>query len=167
MDAAVEASNMSTCARRSVGCVLVDHAKVPRASGFNGVPPRWDHCKGTEEEGAKPCPGAHAPSGTSLDFCYANHAEVNALLHCSDVMGIQSCYVTCSPCVACVKMLLCTAVTRIVFLDEYSHTAAKFLWTMHSLIIPQRGGVFAELRTWEKWDPIMKKAIVLDCSGKR
>lgn len=112
----------STCARRKVGCVLTDkHGRV-LAMGHNGVPRTVTHC--TDE----PCPGAEVPSGLGLDLCNAIHAEANALLFCADVMKIHALYVTCSPCVYCVKSIMNTSCRRIIFLEEYPHAAAKQLW---------------------------------------
>ncbi len=74
------------------------------------------------------CPGALSPSGTNLDGCGAIHAEQNALLQCRDVQTIETCYVTCSPCLTCVKMLLNTACRRIVYRERYPHTEALDLW---------------------------------------
>jgi dCMP deaminase len=164
---AQEVASMGTCTRRQVGCVLVDDRRVILSTGFNGVPPKWDHCRGTVEEGARPCPGASAESGTGLDLCYANHAEVNALLHCSDVMRAHTCYTTSSPCISCVKILLCTGVCRIVFCEEYPHPEAKELWTRTSLFLPQRRGPLADHRTWERWEPAMGGIVVVDSSGLR
>ena len=75
-------AEMSTCFRRQVGCVLVDQHKVILATGFNGVPSKFEHCR---DNPGHECPGANAPSGTNLDACQAILAEQNALLHCPDV----------------------------------------------------------------------------------
>ena len=121
----------ATCARRSVGCVLADARGHILSTGYNGRPRGFDHCS----EGA-PCPGADAPSGTRLDECEAVHAEANALLQCPDVEAIDACYVTVSPCVWCVKLLLNTSCRRIVAASPYAHDAqSQDLW--------RRGG-----RTW-------------------
>lgn len=149
-------AEMGTCARRQVGCVLVDDRNVILATGFNGPPPKWDHCRGTKEEGAVPCPGAHAPSGTGLDECYAGHAEINALLHTSDVTRIQTCYTTSSPCINCIKALLVTSCLRIVFSDEYPHPPSRVLWTRRPYANSRAH------RTWERFDG--KKTILIDSS---
>lgn len=141
MNFAVEMATMGTCARRKVGCVLVDEKNKIISTGFNGVPPGWPHCN---ESAYARCPGADAISGTRLDECYANHAEVNALLHCDNVYRIKTCYVTSSPCVHCVKQLLHTSCTRIVFSEEYSHQVSGNLWVSRS----NRGLV----RSWEHFN---------------
>lgn len=141
-------SEMGTCARRQVGCVLVDRRKNILCTGHNGPPPKWPLCRGTADEGAVPCPGAVAASGTNLDLCYANHSEASALLRCPDTLLAHSCYVTVSPCINCVKLLLCTGVCRVIFLEEYPHPESRELWTRWPAICGQEGRL--EARTWEQ-----------------
>lgn len=125
---AEQIAKMGTCARRQVGCVLVDARNRVVSTGFNGVPPGWPHCS---TEVVSRCPGAEAKSGTRLDECNANHAEANALIYCPNPELIRTCYVTCSPCINCVKMLLVTGCSRIVFKEEYPQKESKELWTKH------------------------------------
>lgn len=112
-----------TCARRKVGCVLVNDKGHVLATGYNGVAAGVPHCA----EGT-PCEGATAPSGTNLDGCQAIHAEQNALLQCRNVYEIETCYCTASPCLTCVKLLLNTSCKKIVFGEEYPHPTAEQLW---------------------------------------
>lgn len=108
------ASRRSTCARAARGCVLVSEEGHVLATGYNGVPSGLPHCS----EG-HPCEGAGAPSGARLDECLATHAEANALLQCSDVRRIATCYSTVSPCIQCTKLLLNTTCRRLTFRAEY------------------------------------------------
>lgn len=85
-------------------------------------------CVGFERAHPHACSGANSPSGANLDGCQAIHAEQNAMLQCKDVYSIHACYVTASPCMTCVKLLLNTSCERIVFVEEYPHPAAKELW---------------------------------------
>jgi dCMP deaminase len=124
---AAAASLRSTCARRKVGCVLVDDNNRIMATGYNGPARGAAHCIDY------PCAGAHLPTGMGLDLCEAIHAEVNAIAYCRDVYKIKTCYCTTSPCVSCTKMLLGTSCSRIVFLDEYAHSPAQLLWTNSTL----------------------------------
>jgi dCMP deaminase len=124
LDMAELVARRSTCARRSVGCVLVNERGHVLATGYNGVAAGLPHCN----EG-HPCPGATAPSGTALDSCEAVHAEQNALLQCRDVFSIFTAYVTVSPCTTCVKLLLSTSTRHLVFRERYPHPAALELWT--------------------------------------
>jgi len=116
-------ADMGTCRRRKVGCVLFDHHGYQLSSGYNGPAAGQPHCVDT------PCVGAAYPSGEGLEKCEAIHAEQNALIRCPDPARIHTCFVTHSPCVHCVKMLMNTACTRIVFSVPYAHdAAARALW---------------------------------------
>jgi dCMP deaminase len=103
------------------------------ATGYNGVAAGLPHCN--QHDPYHPigfphaCSGANSPSGTNLDGCQAIHAEQNAMLQCKDVYSIHTCYVTASPCMTCVKLLLNTSCERIVYVEEYPHSAARDLWT--------------------------------------
>lgn len=114
--------------------MLIDHHGQVCATGYNGVPVRMRHC--TEE----PCGGAGAPSGSALEQCEAVHAETNALLQCRSPQIIYAAYLTCSPCLHCVKTLLNTSCEVIYFRERYEahHEAAMALWL-------RRG------RKWVQW----------------
>lgn len=144
-----------TCCRRQVGAVLLDGLGHVISTGYNGVAAGLRHCNDPNpatgrrfmgQEAAvtlvkfpNACPGAESPSGTNLDACQAIHAEANALLQCRDVQQIYSCYVTCSPCISCIKMLMNTTCQRIVFAEEYPHPEAKRLWVSTGRDWVQRG----------------------------
>ena len=143
-------ASRSTCLRRSVGCVLVDKRGHILATGYNGVAAGAKHCNESgplypfrETDYPHACPGAQSPSGTNLDGCQAIHAEQNALLQCGKVWEIDTCYVTASPCMTCVKLLLNTSCQRIVFAEEYPHTEAAGLWV-------DAGRIWLKLTEWEK-----------------
>jgi dCMP deaminase len=132
MELALTTAKRATCLRRQVGCVLLNARGHVLATGYNGVASGLPHCN--QHDPFYPlgfpdaCAGAHAPSGTNLDGCQAIHAEQNALLQCRDVYTIHTAYVTASPCVTCCKLLLNTSCERIVYGEEYPHSAAKELW---------------------------------------
>ena len=126
---AVLVSRRATCARRSVGCVLISSRGHVLSTGYNGVPRGHTHCIDIR------CPGADLPSGTGLDVCEAIHAEQNALLQCHDVDQIDTAYVTAMPCMTCMKLLLNTSCSRIVYVAEYPHQEAKQLWIKNGRII--------------------------------
>lgn len=143
--AAENAATMSTCIRRSVGCVLTNARGHQLSSGYNGVESGAPHCNHPVEvarvqslneyraeilyEHPYRCEGADQPSGKGLELCGAIHAEQNALLQCPDVYQIHTCYVTHSPCIHCVKLLLGTSCQRIVFRERYAHDqSASLKW---------------------------------------
>ena len=111
-----------TCARREVGCVLVNGYNHVLATGYNGVAASRSHCIDS------PCPGADCPSGTGLELCEAVHAEQNALIQCRDCTTIRTAYCTASPCMLCLRMLMNTSCDRIVFREEYPHKEAAGQW---------------------------------------
>lgn len=112
-----------TCARRQVGCVLVDAKGRVLATGYNGPASGRPHCN----EGF-PCPGAGFRSGEGLDKCEAIHAEQNAILLLADPWVVETAYVTASPCVNCIKLLLGTSAKRIVCRELYPHAEALTWW---------------------------------------
>jgi len=139
----------TTCCRRAVGCVLLNARGHVLSTGYNGVAAGLPHCNDVELVGGdfedwgggirapkrmievypNACSGAKSPSGTNLDACQAIHAEQNALMQCRDVYAIHTAYVTASPCMTCCKLLLNTSCQRIVYVDEYTHSTARDLWT--------------------------------------
>lgn len=126
----------STCARRAVGCVLVSRENRILATGYNGVASGRDHCN----EG-KPCPGAGLVSGSGLDACEAIHAEQNAILLLSDPWSVDTAYITVSPCVSCIKLLLGTSTRKIVCRELYPHEQALAWWREagREIVVSPRG----------------------------
>lgn len=130
MRLALLTAQRTTCCRRAVGCVLLNARGHVLATGYNGVAAGLPHCNQHDGNGfPHACSGATAPSGTNLDGCQAIHAEQNALLQCKDIYQIHTAYVTASPCMTCVKLLLNTSCERIVYVEEYPHSEAGKLWT--------------------------------------
>lgn len=144
MEVARVTARRATCLRRAVGCVLLDKDGFILSTGYNGVAAGQPHCNkqtGTVRhwdaanmvDRKAPafdhaCPGAFAQSGTQLDGCHAIHAEQNALLRCPDVRLIHTAFVTASPCMTCVKLLMNTACQTIIFGEPYPHNEAQTLW---------------------------------------
>lgn len=121
MEIAQATAKRGSCARRQVGCVLVNERYEVLATGYNGGPRGFPHCIDF------PCAGAHERSGEGLDLCEAIHAEQNALLQCRDVNSIYLCVCTAEPCIHCVKLLLNTGCQRVVFNESYPGNAKK-MW---------------------------------------
>lgn len=130
MEMARVAARRATCIRKNVGCVLFDKDGRQVGGGYNGPASGERHCIDF------PCEGAQFDNGEGLDICEAIHAEQNALIFCSDVRLIHTCYVTASPCLPCTKLLLNTSCRRIVFDKKYisCHDAARALWLRQTIV---------------------------------
>ncbi len=122
MTLAAVLSARSTCARKRVGCIILDTHWHIVGSGYNGPAAGLTHCT------SHPCPGATAPSGEGYK-CEALHAEWNALLQCPDPYSIETAFVTTSPCTTCVKMLMNTSCKKIYYLRNHHEVdASRRLW---------------------------------------
>lgn len=115
-------ANLATCARRKVGCIIVDNNGKVMSTGYNGVAKGIQHCTNHNK-----CPGANFKSGSGLDLCSAIHAEQNALLQCRNVNSIHTIYTTSSPCMHCAKLIANTSCKRIVFIDKYGNEPLEYL----------------------------------------
>ncbi len=145
MSLAVATAKRGTCARRQVGCVLVNRRYQVIATGYNGNARGLEHCID------RPCPGVTLGSGVGLDLCEAVHAEQNAIVNCFDASQIYACYCTTEPCVPCAKLLINTPCERVLFLEPYPASAAAVLWTR------AKGG----RHTWLKFDPGVLETSIL------
>lgn len=119
---AFEVSRLGTCARRTVGCVLLDARGRVLSTGHNGGLPGAPHCIDV------PCPGVNETSGAGLDWCDAIHAEQNAMIYCPTPSLVHTIYCTDSPCDSCVKLLLSVPAQRLVFAREYPHPRSRSRW---------------------------------------
>jgi dCMP deaminase len=107
MTIAWAASRRSTCARRSVGAVVVDQRGRILSTGYNGSPDGYPHC----ETLCGPDPGP--PCRWSV------HAEVNALLFADNREPRKTLYVTASPCRQCALAIANAGVVRVVAGEPY------------------------------------------------
>lgn len=122
MGVALVTAQRATCARRRVGCVLVNERYQVIGTGYNGNARGLPHCLD------HPCPGADMRSGKGLDLCEAIHAEQNAIINCRSANEIYACYSTTEPCIHCAKILVNTPCQHVLFLDPYPGSAARNLW---------------------------------------
>lgn len=125
MKVAELAAERSTCLRRHVGAVLVKDNRII-ATGYNGAPSHLEHC--SEMEGGCLREKLNIPSGQRHELCRAIHAEQNALVQCAKY-GIpcdgSTVYVTVSPCIICLKLLINAGIKRIVTYDYYPDELSK------------------------------------------
>lgn len=120
MAMAMALGTRSTCLDKQVGCVLININREIIGTGYNGAPRGVQHCIDLKycrkDESGNP---NHCPSA---------HAEQNALLQCKVPDQIFTAYITLSPCISCLRMLMNTPCKRIVFHKEHKHPEAKLLW---------------------------------------
>ena len=142
MSLAEVAATRTTCIRKGVGCVLADSLGRVLAIAYNGVAAGQPHCSEATGEREWPFPPkgkmqpvhAFACAGHSRPFgeptsCEAVHAEQNAVLQCRDTDAISTAYVTTAPCKPCMKLLLNTGCTRIVFKESHPGAdEARVIW---------------------------------------
>jgi len=120
-----------TCARRKVGCVLVDEENHIISTGYNGVPKNFPHCIDT------PCEGVNYPPGEGLDKCMSIHAELNAFLQVRGKTGPLTMYATDTPCHDCAKVIANSQVKKIVAKQQYAQ---------NSLDLLKKAGILVEVK---------------------
>lgn len=125
MNIAKTASEMGTCNRLKVGCVLVKDKRII-ATGFNGSISGLPHCDDVghllSEEGR----------------CIRTvHAEQNAILQCSKY-GISTldaiAYATHEPCEHCIKFLIQSGIKKVYFLHSYPNPYTKYFESSMTLV---------------------------------
>jgi dCMP deaminase len=103
----------STCARRAVGAIIVDEKHRVLSTGYNGVPSGITHCTDS------PCAGAQDEKGDTR-WCMAVHAEINAMLQCTQLFRAYKMYVSCSPCFECAKAIVNAGIKIVVCKEVYA-----------------------------------------------
>ena len=134
MNFAVLASTRSGCHSRQVGCVIVKDNRII-ATGYNAAPFGLMDCTNTGH-----CLRKNVKSGTNLNHCFAVHAEQNAITQCAKT-GIScdggTMYVTTHPCVHCMKMIINSGITKVVYMNDYDDELAKSIADKAGLIVQQ------------------------------
>jgi dCMP deaminase len=108
----------STCTRARVGAVIVRNRMI-LATGYNGSPAGHPHCT---EVGCLVVTSRNS-NGEDEENCIRTiHAEINAIAQAAK-SGVSidggDIYITHSPCMHCLKVLLNTGIRRICFEKEY------------------------------------------------
>jgi dCMP deaminase len=117
---AVQLSRRSTCLDKQVGCIAVDRRNIIVGSGYNGAPRGFQHCI---DQGY-----CMKEMYSNPAYCPSAHAEQNMLLTCKNPKEIFSIYLTLSPCINCIRILLNTGADRIIFLNEHKHSEPQKFW---------------------------------------
>jgi len=122
-----QVAERSTCNRAKVGAVIVRDKNI-LASGYNGAPAGLPHCT---EVGCL-IYQSKTPTGETEENCYRTiHAEINAIAQAAkNGVSIRDAdiYVTHTPCIHCLKVLINTGIKRIFYEKEYKlHTVSELL----------------------------------------
>jgi len=113
-----EVAERSTCLRAKVGAVIVRDRSI-LATGYNGSPAGMPHCL---DVGCL-IYTSRTPTGDIEENCFRTiHAEINAIAQAarngSRIDGADV-YVTHTPCIHCLKVLVNTGVKRVFYAKEY------------------------------------------------
>src|SRR3989449_10481800 len=112
----------STCSRSKVGAVIVRDKSI-LATGYNGAPAGMPHCT---DVGCL-IYQSKTPNGDIEENCFRTiHAEINAIAQAAkNGASIRDAdiYITHTPCIHCLKVLINTGIRRIFYEHEYKrHT---------------------------------------------
>jgi len=122
-----QVAERSTCQRAKVGAVIVRDRNI-MATGYNGSPAGLPHCI---DVGCL-IYESRTPDGEIETNCYRTiHAEINAITQAAKngaPIRDADIYVTHTPCIHCMKVLINTGIRNIYFEKEYKrHTVADLL----------------------------------------
>ena len=127
MTITAQVAERSTCPRAKVGAVIVRDKNI-LATGYNGAPAGLPHCT---DVGCL-LYTSKTPTGEAEENCYRTiHAEINAIAQAAkngaSIRG-GDIYITHTPCIHCLKVLLNTGIRRVYYGREYKlHTLAEIL----------------------------------------
>jgi len=122
-----QVAERSTCLRAKVGAVIVRDRNI-LATGYNGSPAGLPHCT----EAGCLIYESRTPDGEVEQNCYRTiHAEMNAITQAAKngaAIASADIYVTHTPCIHCMKVLINTGISTVFFEKEYKrHTIAELL----------------------------------------
>ena len=113
-----QVAERSTCTRAKVGAVIVRDKSII-ATGYNGAPAGLPHCT----EAGCLIYTSHTPAGDVEENCFRTiHAEINAIAQAArNGSSIQDAdiYITHTPCIHCLKVLINTGIRRVFYEHEY------------------------------------------------
>lgn len=115
---AIDISQLSTCCRRQVGCVIMTTNKS-YSYGYNHQPKKIVSCK---SKGQCIRDIEHIEHGKNVEYCYGIHAEHMAIEKAiENGLDLQNATIYCthSPCATCAKEIIDVGITDIVFLNKY------------------------------------------------
>jgi dCMP deaminase len=113
-----QVAERSTCLRAKVGAVIVRDRSI-LATGYNGSPAGMPHCT---EVGCL-IYESRTPDGEIEQNCWRTiHAEINAITQAAKngaAIRDADVYVTHTPCIHCLKVLINTGVSTVYYGREY------------------------------------------------
>ncbi len=123
MEIAALVALRSTCLRRRVGAVIVNHKRI-LSTGYNGAPSGIRHCKETG------ClrETMQVPSGERHELCRGIHAEQNAIIQAAfHGVSINASILFCTnhPCSICAKMLINSGIKTVYHQLGYADDLAR------------------------------------------
>ncbi|MFY9177520.1 MAG: dCMP deaminase family protein [Caldicoprobacterales bacterium] len=125
MDMVKLISEWSSCYQhnRKIGAIIVKDKRI-LTTGYNGAPSGYPSCV---ERGECIRRIRDIPSGTKHEYCYAIHAEQNAIIQAAK-LGVSidgaTLYCTHQPCVICAKLIVNSGIIRVVYKEPYPDSLA-------------------------------------------
>lgn len=136
MEMAYLVATWSSCFRegRQIGAVITKNKRI-LTTGYNGAPSGVKNCV---EKGECLRDKMQIPSGTRAEFCYAVHAEQNAIIQAAK-LGVSvegaTLYCTHQPCSICAKMIVNSGISRVVYREGYPDDFAKKIMDEAGIIL--------------------------------
>ncbi|MDD4832940.1 MAG: dCMP deaminase family protein [Clostridia bacterium] len=119
---------------RHVGAIVVKDKRI-LTTGYNGAPSGIITCV---ERGECIRRKENIPSGTRQEYCYAVHAEQNAIIQAAR-LGVSlngaTMYCTHQPCVICARMIINSGITKLIYKDGYPDEFAMRLFNEAGLTV--------------------------------
>ncbi|HRX14073.1 MAG TPA: dCMP deaminase family protein [Eubacteriales bacterium] len=119
---------------RHVGAIVVKDKRI-LTTGYNGAPSGIITCVERAECIRRK---ENIPSGTRQEYCYAVHAEQNAIIQAAR-LGVSlngaTMYCTHQPCVICARMIINSGISKLIYKDGYPDEFAMRLFNEAGLTV--------------------------------